>query len=62
MKYFSPGPEERADKAPTQSEEYQESIYPLIYEKNISDGGEFLDDALRMKEQLLGSSGKQQNQ
>ena len=34
-------------------EEIQESIYPYHHELNITDGGEFLDDALRMKEQPL---------
>ncbi|RYG54325.1 MAG: hypothetical protein EOO01_01855 [Chitinophagaceae bacterium] len=29
----------------------QESIYPDHHEINITDGSEFLDDAIRMKEQ-----------
>lgn len=31
----------------------QGSILPSEHEKNITDGGEFLDDAIRMKEQPL---------
>jgi DNA-binding protein Fis len=37
------------------SEEIQESIHQYQHDTNISDGGEFLDDALRMKEQPLGA-------
>ncbi|MBD0333414.1 MAG: hypothetical protein ICV66_12245 [Chitinophagaceae bacterium] len=37
----------------TSSEEIQESIYPHEHEVNITDGGEFLDDAIRMKDQPL---------
>ena len=32
-------------------EEIQEKIHPDIHEINITDGGEFLDDAIRMKDQ-----------
>ena len=35
------------------SEEIQESIYPNYHEVNITDGCEFLDDAIRMKDQPL---------
>jgi hypothetical protein len=31
----------------------QESIYQEQHEVNITDGGEFLDDAIRMKDQPL---------
>jgi hypothetical protein len=40
----------------TSSEGIQESIYPYGHEINITDGGEFLDDAIRMKEQPLGET------
>lgn len=33
------------------SEEVQESIYSHQHEINITDGGEFLDDGIRMKDQ-----------
>ena len=33
--------------------EVQESIYPDHHEGNITDGAEFLDDAIRMKDQPL---------
>jgi hypothetical protein len=38
-------------KEQTVSEGVQESIYPHQYELNIADGGEFLDDGIRMKDQ-----------
>jgi hypothetical protein len=37
-------------------EEIQESIYPYHHEVNITDGGEFLDDAIRMKDQPFGET------
>jgi hypothetical protein len=40
----------------TSGEEIQESIYPNHDEENITDGGEFLDDAIRMKDQPLGEA------
>ena len=42
-----------ADYVHTSVEEMQESIYPYLYELNITEGGEFLDDAIRMKDQPL---------
>jgi hypothetical protein len=42
--------------AHTSGEEIQESIYPYQYELNITDGGEFLDDAIRIKDQPLGDT------
>lgn len=33
-----------------------EFIYPYEYERNITDGGEFLDDALRMNDQPFGKT------
>ena len=41
--------------AHTSEEEIQESIYPY-HEVNITDGGEFLDDAIRVKDQPLGET------
>lgn len=39
----------------------QESIYPgLLLEPDISDGGEFLDDAIRMKEQPYNEKPKEE--
>ena len=38
------------------SEGIQKSIYPFPHEINISEGGEFLDDAIRMKDQPLGET------
>ncbi len=40
----------------TSSDGIQESIYPFRYEVNITDGGEFLDDAIRMTDQPLGKT------
>jgi hypothetical protein len=39
----------------------QESIYPYHHEVNITDGGEFLDDAIRMKDQPLGETKDREN-
>lgn len=38
------------------SEDVQKSIYPFLHEINITDGGEFLDDLIRMNEQPLGET------
>jgi hypothetical protein len=38
-------------------EEIQLSTYPYLHEINITDGCEFLDDAIRMKDQPLGIKG-----
>ena len=38
------------------SEGIQESVNPFHHEINITDGGEFLDDAIRMKDQPLGEA------
>ena len=36
------------------TEGIQESIYPDLHEINITDGSEFLDDGVRMKDQPFG--------
>jgi hypothetical protein len=36
------------------TEGIQESIYPDLHEINITDGSEFLDDGIRMKDQPFG--------
>ncbi|MES1217814.1 MAG: hypothetical protein ABUT20_20075 [Bacteroidota bacterium] len=47
-----PSPQQgNSDKEPTLSEGNQESIPLYQHEINITDGGEFLDDAIRMKDQ-----------
>ena len=51
MNTISPPQKRDPGNGQTSEEEIQESIYPLQNEINITDGGEFLDDALRMKEQ-----------
>jgi hypothetical protein len=43
-------------------EEIQESIYPYHHEINITDGCEFLDDAIRMKDQSLGETIMKENE
>ena len=43
-------------------EEIQESIYPDHREVNIADGDEFLDDAIRMKDQPLGETNTKGNE
>jgi len=37
-------------------EEMQDSINPGYQERNITEGGEFLDDGMRMKDQPLGET------
>ena len=37
----------------TSSQEIQEQLYPFHHEINITDGAEFLDDAIRTKDQPL---------
>ena len=44
------------------SEEVQESIHPYQHEINITDGGEFLDDAIRMKDQPLVETNTKENE
>ena len=44
------------------SEEVQESIYPPWHEMNITDGGEFLDDGIRMKDQPFGETNVKENE
>jgi hypothetical protein len=43
-------------------EETQESIYPYHREVNITDGGEFLDDAIRVKDQPLAETNTENNE
>ncbi|WP_133176813.1 hypothetical protein [Terrimonas sp.] len=54
-KFFLPRKTERSI-VPISSEKFQENIYPDRREKNIADGGEFLDDFWRMKDQPLGET------
>ena len=51
MNTILPTQEVDLDKERILSEGIQESIYPDHHETNIADGSEFLDDAIRMKEQ-----------
>ncbi len=46
----------------TSGEEIQESIYANYHEENITDGSEFLDDAIRMKDQPLGETNAKENE
>jgi len=50
------------DNQPATGEEIQEIIYPNHDEENITDGGEFLDDAIRMKDQPLGETNAKENE
>ena len=45
-----------------QDDGLQESIRPFDHETNITDGGEFLDDALRMKDQPIEETPIEENQ
>ena len=42
-------------------EDIHESIYPCQHEVNITDGGEFLDDAIRMEDQPFGKPNVNEN-
>lgn len=46
----------------TSSDGVQESINPFPPEVNITDGGEFLDDGIRMKEQPFGETTTKENE
>lgn len=48
--------------AQASSEIIQENIHPYHHEMNITDGGEFLDDAIRMKDQPLGETMAEENE
>ena len=43
-------------------EEVQESIYPYHHDANIADGDEFLDDAIRMKDQPFEETNTKENE
>lgn len=49
----TPSPRSGNEKSP---KEIPERIPPTEHEPNIADGGEFLDDALRMREQPFGET------
>lgn len=44
------------DNKQPSAEGIQESIYSFYHEVNITDGGEFLDDAIRMTDQPLANT------
>ena len=46
----------------TSSEEVQKSIHSYQHEINITNGSEFLDDAIRMKDQPLGETTVKENE
>ena len=49
-------------KGPTPSDEIPEPLYPYEHDVSSSDGGEFLDDSLRMTDQPLGEVTKKENE
>jgi len=51
MQHADPGNGQRSEK------EIQETVTPFQHEINITDGSEFLDDAIRMHDQPLGETG-----
>ena len=61
MNTIASSPKEKpGDNMP--SEEIQENIYPNQHETNIADGGEFLDDGIRMKDQPFEEPGVKTNE
>jgi hypothetical protein len=55
-------PSSQKGNAGNSSETSQESIYPLKHDANIADGGEFLDDGIRMKEQPYTGPAKEKDE
>jgi hypothetical protein len=49
-------------KGPNPSEEIPDLLHPFEHDVNTSEGGEFLDDALRMKDQPLGETNTNENE
>jgi hypothetical protein len=45
----------------TSGAEIKESIHPKYQEENVTDGSEFLDDAIRTKDQLLSETNAKEN-
>jgi hypothetical protein len=48
-------------KGPVSGEEISQSLHTYELEVNTSEGSEYLDDALRMKEQTFGESNTNEN-
>ena len=46
-------------QGPTPSDDIPEPLYPFEHDINTADGGEFLDDGIRMKDQPLGERTKE---
>lgn len=44
------------------SEEIHEIVHPFPHEVNITDGGEFLDDGIRMRDQPFGEPDVETNE
>lgn len=55
-------PKKQPGIEPVPSEEVQVSITPFYHETNITEGSEFLDDAIRIKEQPLEETPIKENQ
>ncbi len=49
-------------KGPTPSEEIPDLLQPYEHDVNTGEGGEFMDDALRMKDQPLGETDTQESE
>jgi hypothetical protein len=61
FKFFSQPYKEYPGESEEIPEEIQESINPYPPEINITEGSEFLDDAIRMEDQPLGIRGSNEN-
>lgn len=59
---ISPPEKKDADNSQSISEGIRESIHPYNQEVNDTDGSEFLDDAIRMKDQPLGEVSVKENE
>ena len=62
MNIFSFPHKADAGNEKTKSEEIRETIHTYPHEINIADGGEFLDDGIRMKDEPYGeTAGKEKD-
>lgn len=64
MKTIMIGPPQKKDVDNNQisPEGIQESIYPNHHEVDVTDGSEFLDDAIRMKDEPFGEETMNENE
>ncbi|TKK65841.1 hypothetical protein FC093_18995 [Ilyomonas limi] len=60
--FLSHTPKENSGGSHYPSEEMQESIHPYLHEVNITEGSEFLDDAIAIEDQPLDITAANKNE